>query len=41
LDRQTLILWFGPAGLLVIGGIVVALRIRRSKQALERGESNA
>jgi hypothetical protein len=25
----------------VIGGIVVALRIRRSKQALERGESNA
>ena len=41
LDRQTLILWFGPAALLVIGGIVVALRIRRSKQALERGESNA
>ena len=41
LDQQTLILWFGPAGLLVIGGIVVALRIRRSKQALERGESNA
>ena len=40
LDRQTLILWFGPAGLLVIGGIVVALRIRRSKQALE-GESGA
>ena len=41
LDQQTLILWFGPAGLLLIGGIVVALRIRRSKQALEQGESNA
>ena len=40
LVRQTLILCCGPAGLLVIGGIVVALRIRRSKQALERGESN-
>ena len=41
LDQQTLILWFGPAGLLVVGGIWVVLRIRRSKKALEEGESQA
>jgi cytochrome c-type biogenesis protein CcmH len=41
LDQQTLILWFGPAGLLVLGGILVVLRIRRSKKALEEGASQA
>jgi len=41
LDKQTLILWFGPAGLLVLGGILVVLRIRRSKKALEEGASQA
>ena len=41
LDQQTLILWFGPAGLLVFGGILVVLRIRRSKKALEEGASQA
>jgi cytochrome c-type biogenesis protein CcmH len=41
LDKQTLILWFGPAGLLVLGGILVVLRIRQSKKALEEGESQA
>jgi len=41
LDKQTLVLWFGPAGLLVLGGILVALRIRQSKKALEEGESQA
>jgi cytochrome c-type biogenesis protein CcmH len=41
LDQQTLILWFGPAGLLVLGGILVVLRIRQSKKALEEGESQA
>jgi cytochrome c-type biogenesis protein CcmH len=39
LDQQTLVLWFGPAGLLVLGGILVVLRIRQSKKALEEGES--
>ena len=41
LDQQTLILWFGPAGLLVLGGILVVSRIRRSKKALEEGASQA
>jgi len=41
LDQQTLVLWFGPAGLLVLGGILVVLRIRQSKKALEEGESQA
>jgi cytochrome c-type biogenesis protein CcmH len=41
LDQQTLILWFGPAGLLVLGGTLVVLRIRQSKKALEEGESQA
>ena len=39
LDKHTLILWFGPAVLLILGGIVVGLRIRQSKKALEAGES--
>lgn len=41
LDQQTLVLWFGPAGLLVLGGILVVLRIRQSKKALEEGDSQA
>jgi len=41
LDQQTLVLWFGPAGLLVLGGILVVLRIRQSKKALDEGESQA
>jgi cytochrome c-type biogenesis protein CcmH len=41
LDQKTLVLWFGPAGLLVLGGILVVLRIRQSKKALEEGESQA
>lgn len=41
LDKQTLVLWFGPAGLLLIGGVFVALRIRQSKKALEEGEAQA
>jgi cytochrome c-type biogenesis protein CcmH len=41
LNQQTLVLWFGPAGLLVLGGILVVLRIRQSKKALEEGESQA
>ncbi|MGB0253250.1 MAG: cytochrome c-type biogenesis protein [Litorivicinaceae bacterium] len=39
LDKHTLILWFGPAVLLIFGGIFVGLRIRQSKKALEAGES--
>ena len=39
LDKHTLILWFGPSVLLILGGIVVGLRIRQSKKALEAGES--
>ena len=35
LDKHTLILWFGPAVLLILGGIFVGLRIRQSKKALE------
>ena len=35
LDKHTLILWFGPAFLLILGGIFVGLRIRQSKKALE------
>ena len=40
LDRQTLVLWFGPALFLVAGGFVVVYRIRESNRALiskERG----
>lgn len=39
LDKHTLILWFGPAVLLILGGIFVGLRIRQSKKALKAGES--
>ena len=39
LDKHTLILWFGPAVLLILGGFFVGLRIRQSKKALEAGES--
>lgn len=39
LNKHTLILWFGPAVLLILGGIFVGLRIRQSKKALEAGES--
>lgn len=39
LDKHTLILWFGPAVLLILGGLFVGLRIRQSKKALEAGES--
>ena len=39
LDKHTLILWFGPAVLLILGGIFVGLRIRQSKKALEAAES--
>lgn len=35
LDKHTLILWFGPAVLLILGGILVGLRIRQSKKVLE------
>lgn len=41
LDRQTVFLWFGPIVFFIIGGVVVALRIRRSKRALEQGDANA
>ena len=41
LDKQTLVLWFGPAALLLIGGVFVALRIRQSKKALEEGKAQA
>lgn len=41
LDRQTLVLWFGPVVFLLIGGVVVALRIRQSKRALEQGDADA
>ena len=39
LDKHTLILWFGPAVLLIFGGIFVGLRIRQSKKALEAVDS--
>jgi cytochrome c-type biogenesis protein CcmH len=39
LDKHTLILWFGPAVLLILGGIFVGLRVRQSKKALEARES--
>ena len=39
LDKHTLILWFGPAVLLILGGIFVGLRIRQSKKALEAVDS--
>ena len=41
LDRQTLLLWFGPFILLIFGGVIVVLRIKRSKAVLDRGESGA
>ena len=40
LDSQTTILWFGPGVLLVLGGLVVFCRIRRSKQALINNEQS-
>ena len=39
LDQQTIVLWLGPAGLLVLGGILVLLRIRRSTKVLDQRES--
>ena len=39
LDRQTLVLWFGPGGLLLLGAILVVLRIRQSKKALDEGDT--
>ena len=39
LDKHTLILWFGPAVLLILGVIFVGLRIRQSKKALEAVDS--
>ncbi len=39
LDQQTIVLWLGPAGLLILGGILVLLRIRRSTKALDQRES--
>ena len=41
LDQQTIVLWLGPAGLLIMGGILVLLRIRRSTQALDQSESKS
>lgn len=41
LDRQTVFLWFGPVIFLAIGAAVVALRIRKSKRALEQGDADA
>lgn len=41
LDRQTVFLWFGPIVFFMIGGVIVALRIRQSKRALEQGDANA
>ena len=41
LDQQTLLLWFGPLILLIFGGLIVVLRIKRSKKILDRGESGA
>ena len=39
LDQQTIVLWLGPAGLLILGGILVLLRIRRSTRALDQRET--
>ena len=39
LDQQTIVLWLGPAGLLILGGILVLLRIRRSTKALDQRET--
>ena len=39
LDKHTLVLWYAPAVLLILGGIFVGFRIRQSKKALEAGES--
>ena len=39
LDQQTIVLWLGPAGLLILGGILVLLRIHRSTKALDQRES--
>ena len=39
LDKQTIVLWLGPVGLLILGGILVLLRIRRSTRALDRRDS--
>lgn len=41
LDRQTAVLWFGPALFLALGAVFVALRIRKSKLALEQGDGDA
>ena len=41
LDQQTLLLWFGPFIFLIFGGVIVVLRIRRSKEVLNRGGSGA
>ena len=39
LDQQTIVLWLGPAGLLILAGILVLLRIRRSTKALDQRET--
>ncbi len=41
LDRQTLVLWYGPAIFLAMGAVFVVLRIRKSKLALEKGDEDA
>ena len=39
LDKQTIVLWLGPVGLLILGGVLVLLRIRRSTRALDHRDS--
>ena len=39
LDKQTIFLWLGPVGLLILGGVLVLLRIRRSTKALDHRDS--
>ncbi|MDC1209175.1 cytochrome c-type biogenesis protein CcmH [Litorivicinus sp.] len=41
LDRQTLVLWFGPLIFLLIGAVGLAVRIRRSKQAMDHRNTSA
>ncbi|UXI67040.1 cytochrome c-type biogenesis protein [Tahibacter amnicola] len=41
LSRSTVLLWFGPAVMVVIGGIVVALAVRRRKAATATGPATA
>ena len=39
LDKQTIVLWLGPVGLLILGGVLVLFRIRRSTRALDHKDS--